>query len=155
MLCQQTSPKHCFANVNMTSYFDVTNSWRGTFARLFQFKPGIELSWCPPVPIQAGNRTIRFPGRELIFSQIANALPTGLKKRLPSPCGSRHYEFRRSSFRPSLHIAARRHLASVWLVLSAGEEPLDFVDFSVCNGPSAITQRISSNNTTIRYCSIL
>ena len=26
MLCQQTSPKHWFANVNMTSYCDVTNS---------------------------------------------------------------------------------------------------------------------------------
>jgi len=26
MLCQQTSPKRWFANVNMTSYCDVTNS---------------------------------------------------------------------------------------------------------------------------------
>jgi len=26
VLCQQTSPKRCFANVNMTSYCDVTNS---------------------------------------------------------------------------------------------------------------------------------
>ena len=59
-------------------------AWRGTFARLFQFKPGIALSW--------------FPGRELIFSQIANALPTGLKKRIACPCGSSHYFFRLSPF---------------------------------------------------------
>jgi len=26
MLCQQTSPKRLFANVNMTSYCDVTNT---------------------------------------------------------------------------------------------------------------------------------
>jgi len=26
MLCQQTLPKHWFANVNMTSYCDVTSS---------------------------------------------------------------------------------------------------------------------------------
>ena len=52
-----------------------------------------------------------------------------------SSCALVSLVFRTQALRPSLHIAARRPFVSVWLVLSAGEEPLDLVDFfSVCNG---------------------
>jgi len=36
----------------------------------------------------------------------------------------------------------RRHPASVVSVLSAGEEPLDFVDFLVCNGLAPLQQQL-------------
>ena len=107
---------------------------------LFQFKPGIELSW--------------FPGRELVCSQFRNALPTGLKKRLRSPCGSRHFKFRLFTLRPSL---TSYHPSCL---LDSAVSPCYFYCFrclsafrrgrtlglsriSVCNGPSAITRATS------------
>ena len=127
------------------------DTWRGTFARLFQFKPGIELSW--------------FPGRELIFSQIANALPTGLKKRLPSPCGSRHFKFRLFTLRPSL---TSYHPSCL---LDSAFSPCYFYCFrclgafrrgrtlglsriSVCNGPSAITSLPPSIQSSPFPCNV-
>ena len=62
----------------------------------------LKRNFCPPVPIQAGNRTIMILRERIIYSQFSNALPTGLKKCLPSPCGSRHYLFRLFALRPSL-----------------------------------------------------
>jgi len=83
------------------------------------------------------------------FSQIRNALPTGLKKRLSSPCGSRHFMFRLSpSSLPLLRttlLAWFRSFSLLFLLLPlsgcfpSGKNPWTQPDFPACNGPSAIT----------------
>ena len=83
------------------------------------------------------------------FSQIRNALPTGLKKRLPSPCGSRHFMFRLSPSSlpyfvpPFLLCSAVFSLPFLYyfrcLRAFRREITLGLSRFSVCNGPSAIT----------------
>ena len=87
------------------------------------------------------------------FSQIRNALPTGLKKRLPSPCGSRHFMFRLSPsslplLRSTLLALFRSFLPAIFLLfpLSACFPQgitLGLSRFSVCSGPSAITLLLS------------
>jgi len=131
--------------------------WRGTFARLFQFKLGIEQSW--------------FPGRELFFSQISNALPTGLKKCLPSPCGSRHFVFRLSPSRCSptfVHpsfasVRSCSHCHFLLLPLSgcfpSGNHPWTHSIFLACNGLAPIhhlksTGLIRIEVTTLTCCNI-